>query len=65
MGVDGLCELQEFCAVGKFEVFVVGEVEFEFEQRGDFQQLFAQSAQLGADASAQLADGNVVRCFVG
>ena len=44
VGIDGLRELQEFRAVGKFEVFVVAEVEFEFEQRGDFQQLFAQSA---------------------
>ena len=31
VGIDVLGEFQKLCAVGKFEVFVVGEVEFEFE----------------------------------
>ena len=43
--VDFLCQFKEFCAVGKFKVFVVGEVEFEFEKRGELQQLVTQFFQ--------------------
>ena len=31
VGADLLRQLKQFAAVGEFEVFMVGEVEFEFE----------------------------------
>ena len=34
MGIDTPGEFQQLSAVGKFEVFVVGEVEFQFEEGG-------------------------------
>jgi hypothetical protein len=33
--IQRINELGKFCAVGKLYVVVVGEVEFEFEKRGD------------------------------
>ena len=58
--VDFVGEVLELAAVGKFEVFVVGEVEFEFEQRGEVQEAFAQLSQLTAVSAAHLVDGHAV-----
>ena len=35
--INLLCQFQEFGTVGKFEVLMVGEVEFQFEEGGEFQ----------------------------
>ena len=58
-------QMEQFAAVGKLEVFVVGEIEFQLEQRGEFEQLFAHDCQLRGDAAAQLAHGQMVGGAVG
>ena len=35
--INLLCQFQEFGTVGKFEVLMVGEVKFQFKERGEFQ----------------------------
>ena len=35
VGVDIFCELKEFGAICKFEVLVVREIKFKFEERGE------------------------------
>ena len=46
----------EFRAVGEFDLFLA-EIEFEFEQRGEPQQLAAQRFQLGGVTAAHLVGG--------
>ena len=58
--VDFTCQRGQFAAVGEFQVLVVREVEFQFQQRGQLQQLLAQSRQLRAVAAPQLRHGNLV-----
>ena len=44
---------------------MIGEVELEFQQRGEFQQLFAQTGELCRYAASELAHGHLVGSFVG
>ena len=55
-----LGQMGQFGAVGKLQVFMVGEVEFEFEQGGEVKQAFAQLFQLSAEVAAQLTHGDAV-----
>ena len=56
---------EELAAVGKDQVVVVGEVQFEFEQRGEPEQPFAQRLQGRADVALELAEGQPVGGLVG
>ena len=56
--VDG--EVLQLTAVGKFEVFVVGEVELEFHQGGDVEELVAEGGELLAEAAAHLVHRHAV-----
>ena len=47
-------------SVGELKFFVVGEVEFEFEQCGKLQQLFSEFAYLVCHSPFHLCDGEVV-----
>ena len=55
-----LGQMGQFGAVGKLQVFMVGEVEFEFEQGGEVKQAFAQLFQLSAEVAAHLTHGDAV-----
>ncbi|CDD33298.1 putative uncharacterized protein [Bacteroides sp. CAG:714] len=46
--------------VGKLQFLVVAEVEFQFHQRGEMQQLLAQGSQFLAEASLHLIHGQPV-----
>lgn len=58
-------EGEEFGAVGKFEVFVVGEVKFEFEEGGEFEELGAESGEFGGEVTTELGHGQLVSGSVG
>ncbi len=47
----------EFGSVGKLNVLVVGEVEFEFEEAGEVKQYGSKGVHLAGDASSELAHG--------
>ena len=51
----------ELTAIGKFQVFVVGKVQFQLEQRGELQQLLAQSGQSLTEMSAHLTHRHAMR----
>ena len=46
-----LGQLQQVRAVGKLDVLVVGEVQFQFEHRGYVYEFLAQAAQFVAEVS--------------
>ena len=60
-----LGKFQQLCSVGKFEVFVVGEIEFEFEQGCEFQQLVAEVGESGGQFASQLVHRQMVSGLVG
>lgn len=49
-----LRELQEVRAGSELDVFVVGEVQFEFEKGGELQKLSVECCELGGYAAAEL-----------
>jgi len=63
--VNSFGEFKKFATVGKFQVFVVGEVEFEFEERGEFEELFAQLGEFGGEMASELTHGHLVGSLVG
>ena len=63
--IDCLGKRLKFGAVGKFEVFVVGKVEFEFEKTGQMKQLVAQCGKFGGETATQLIDGQLMSGFIG
>lgn len=63
--LDAAGQGEELAAVGKDQVVVVGEVQFEFEQRGEPEQPFAQRLQGRADVALELAEGQPVGGLVG
>ena len=53
----------ELATVGKLQVFVVGEIQLQFEQRDHVEQFFAQAFQVVGKAAAHLLHGHPVhRC---
>ena len=50
----------EFTAIGKFQILVVRKVQFQLEQRGELQQLLAQSGQSLTEKSAHLTHRHAV-----
>ena len=57
-GLRGQCK--KFRAVGKFKVFVVGEVQLQFHERREVQKPFAECVQFPAESAPQLMHGHVV-----
>ena len=51
----------ELTAIGKFQVLVVGKIQFQLEQRGELQQLLAQSGQSLTEMSAHLTHRHAMR----
>lgn len=58
-GVNLAGEVDEAGAVGKLDVFFA-EVEFEFEERGEFEELVVEGGELLADAAFHLLHGKAM-----
>ena len=54
----------KFITIGKLH-FLVREVQFQFEQRGEMQKFVVQSGQFSAELSTHLAHGHLMGCLVG
>ena len=50
----------QFAAVGKLQLFVVGEVEFKLHERGEVEELVAQFSQFAAESAPHLVHGQAV-----
>lgn len=57
--LDFAGEVGEFLAVGKFYL-LFAEVEFEFDERDEGEQLFAQAGEFAAESATHLLDGQAV-----
>lgn len=54
VSVDVASKGEDGFAVCKFEFFVIREVEFEFEQGGEMEQLVAELGEVCAEVAAEL-----------
>ena len=57
--MDGVRQCFEFGSVGELEFFVVGKIEFEFDEAGEMEQLVSECLQFGCYAASELCECQV------